>query len=130
MKTLSQTARQACGRAGAVALVAALQLIAMSVVHAGDRSKPYLTADAQNPTAVVAHQNESDPGSTAQVAVRDASTEQFEKLLLHSALADSSAFGLLQALQQPAKPAPAATPSTSASKVPADECRQDARKRI
>jgi len=132
MKTLSQTARQGAkkaGRAGVLALAAALQLTAMSAAQASDRTRPYLTADAQNPTAL-AHQNESDLSSAAPAAARDAGTEQLEQLLLHSALTDSSAFGLLQALQQPAKPAPAATPSTSASKPPAEECEQAARKKI
>ena len=111
-----------------MAFAAALQLLAVSVGHAGDRTKPYLTADAQNPAAV-AHQNETELAPEVQVAARDAGAEQLEKLLLHSALADSSAFGLLQALQQPVKASPAATESTSASKS-SEECGEAARKKI
>jgi hypothetical protein len=111
-----------------MAFAAALQLLAVSAGHAGERTKPYLTADAQNPAAV-AHQNEPELTQVVQLAARDAGTEQLEKLLLHSALADSSAFGLLQALQQPAKASPAATPSTTASESSGD-CKEAARKKI
>ena len=91
----------------ALIAVAVVQIFAMVPALASDRTKPYLTADAQAPAAV-AHQNESELAPAAQAAIRDEGTEQLEKLLLHSALTDSSAFGLLQALQQPAKTAPAA----------------------
>lgn len=127
MKTLSRSARQTSGRAGAMAFAAALQLLAVAVGHAADRTKPYLTADAQNPAAV-AHHDETELTSAVQVAARDEGTEQLEKLLLHSALADSSAFGLLQALQQPRSQVRQLQP-TSASKA-SDECEEAARKKI
>jgi len=110
-----------------MAFAAALQLLVVSVGHAGDRTKPYLTADAQNPAAV-AHQNETELTPVVQVAASDEGTEQLEKLLLHSALADSSAFGLLQALQQPRSQVRQLQP-TSASKA-SEECEEAARKRI
>jgi len=108
--------QQTCAALIAAALV---QVLAMAPALASDRTKPYLTAAAQAP-AVVAHQNESEPAPVTQAATRDADTEQLEKLLLHSVLTDSSAFGLLQALQQPAKAAPAAADPAPAAKTAQD----------
>lgn len=102
----------------ALITTAVVQLLAMVPAQAGDRTKPYLSADARAPAAV-AQQHESELVPMTQAGTPDAGTEQLEKLLLHSALADSSAFGLLQALRQPAKATPAAA-DPAATRTPGD----------
>jgi len=139
MKTLSRIAGQPrLGTRVALAVVAvAVQLLAVSAAYAGDRSKPYLTPDAQKPTAVavpavsalVAHQNDSDLGPKAATDVPEVSPALLEKLLLHTAYADSSAFGLLHALQQPTDASSTTLPAVADGKPIVADC-TEARKPI
>ncbi|HEY4366316.1 MAG TPA: hypothetical protein VGN07_03720 [Steroidobacteraceae bacterium] len=126
MKALSQTPRSLAYALAATIVI--LQWLGAPVAHAGDRSKPYLTADAHGPVPA-SDRSAPDLSAPAQPASNDTGTEQLEKLLLHAALADSSAFGLLQALQQPAKPVLTLMPLAPVAKPVSVECHETSRRK-
>jgi hypothetical protein len=115
----------------------AVQLLAVSAAYAGDHSKPYLTSDGQKPTAVtapavstlVAHQNDSDLGPAVAADVPEVSPALLEKLMLHTAYADLSAFGLLHAWQQPTDVSSSTLPAVASGKPIVADC-TEARKPI
>ena len=127
MSPLSQTVSRPglCGYAGTVAMALLLTFLFAASAQADDRSKPYLSANSDGPDSVL---HQSEPAAEAPPAARDARTEQLQKLLLHSALADSSAFGLLQALSKSGPAAPVPSTSSAASNA-ADDCPDTSREK-